>query len=658
EVEVVKAGLDHLAKEIVDFSDRIFPPVRKENGQQETFVVNELPLASMVVPRAPGHEQLVCTKAHLGDYSSLKGNIFEFQCICNGTPHEEDLKYKIIQGKSFLQEEVGNDGLRKWCILVSKPYTSDVYTLRLSRVSPAPSCIETSRLTGSSDWGFPSSKIVQVTYESAGIVYLLTERPSVKLKHSGIILLPSERSGFGGGILEHLVPLPHFSIIIQDPCLRGNGEVRVTTGTEICHETNPLGRLIVTLQQTSIATAETQHGHKEDYSVHFHFDDKKDAEIFSSYLRASQDILQAQSMQFLSNSETVVYLRYDSTRWGALKKANDFPTITHNSSLRFGIVSSQKQYRVIAYRSRNAGALDFSCTVSPLYNYDGLLVAYRQAVNNINEGVGSARAGWVRPLDITNFWVSQYDSNGRLLVSSFQIDRPVLHIVAYGMTLFSDHERTANDWLDEVDNLIRVLKGDKAEAYDNVKIAIIDSGLHDTERGHYEVEYIDFTTDTSNDSWHGTCCAGIIRDIYEDASLYIARVFERDHADEVEGPLRMARAIHWAIEPPCSVDIISISAGFRHYSKELDDAVTKAKAAGVLVMAAASNWQNTSSVAFPARHNLSTMCIYSTNTGNQPSTFNPEPRVDTPNFAILGEGFQHPDQKRNESMSGTSSKLS
>lgn len=118
----------------------------------------------------------------------------------------------------------------------------------------------------------------------------------------------------------------------------------------------------------------------------------------------------------------------------------------------------------------------------------------------------------------------------------------------------------------------------------------------------------------------------------------------------------ICKAIHWAIEPPRSVDIVSISAGFRNYSKELDDAVTKAKAAGVLVIAAASNWQNTNTVAFPARHNLSTMCIYSTNTGNQSSSFNPEPRADTQNFAIIGEGFQHPDQRRNERMSGTSSK--
>jgi subtilisin family serine protease len=81
--------------------------------------------------------------------------------------------------------------------------------------------------------------------------------------------------------------------------------------------------------------------------------------------------------------------------------------------------------------------------------------------------------------------------------------------------------------------------------------------------------------------------------------------------------------------------------------------VTRAKAAGTLVIAAAANWANTGTVAFPARHNLTTMCIYSTNTSNQSSSFNPEPRSDTYNFALLGEEFQHPDQKSGP-MSGTS----
>lgn len=219
------------------------------------------------------------------------------------------------------------------------------------------------------------------------------------------------------------------------------------------------------------------------------------------------------------------------------------------------------------------------------------------------------------------------------------------------------------------------MKPDRNDHYEKVKIAVIDSGLNDTVKRRYKTQndivYKDFSNETWNDSWHGTCCAKIIGDMYEEAKFFIARVFEEDHANDREGPIRMAKvctnnhqlfgkvltktsfqAIDWAISN--CVDIISISAGFRDYSKELDEAVTRAKAAGTLVVAAAANWQNTGTVAFPARHNLTTMCIYSTNVGNQSSSFNPEPRSDTPNFAVLGEGFQHPDQK-SDPMSGTSS---
>ncbi|QPC77856.1 hypothetical protein HYE68_008608 [Fusarium pseudograminearum] len=212
-----------------------------------------------------------------------------------------------------------------------------------------------------------------------------------------------------------------------------------------------------------------------------------------------------------------------------------------------------------------------------------------------------------------------------------------------------------NDWLDDLDKLFRVMKPDRNDRYEKVKIAVIDSGLNDTVKRRYmtknDIVYKDFCHETWNDSWYGTCCAKIIGDMYEEAKFFIARIFQEDHSNDSEGPIRMAKAIDWAISN--SVDIISISAGFRDYSKELDEAVTRAKAAGTLVVAAAANWQNTGTVAFPARHNLTTMCIYSTNVGKQSSSFNPEPRSDMPNFAVLGEGFQHPDQK-SDPMSGTS----
>ena len=84
--------------------------------------------------------------------------------------------------------------------------------------------------------------------------------------------------------------------------------------------------------------------------------------------------------------------------------------------------------------------------------------------------------------------------------------------------------------------------------------------------------------------------------------------------------------------------------------------MTRATALGVLVVAAAANWANLG-VAYPARHHLTTMCIYSTNTGNQGSMFNPEPLGSTNEFAVLGEGFKHPDPLRgtDDRVNGTSS---
>lgn len=86
-------------------------------------------------------------------------------------------------------------------------------------------------------------------------------------------------------------------------------------------------------------------------------------------------------------------------------------------------------------------------------------------------------------------------------------------------------------------------------------------------------------------------------------------------------------------------DIISISAGFREESRRLEEAVRKAGADNKLIFASASNWGNLDGVAFPARH-PATICIYSTNTADKPSDFNPEPQPGAHNFALMGEGWQ------------------
>ncbi|KAG5654836.1 hypothetical protein KAF25_009213 [Fusarium avenaceum] len=364
-----------------------------------------------------------------------------------------------------------------------------------------------------------------------------------------------------------------------------------------------------------------------------------DAETFSSYLKASQVRLREIFTQGPVQDEKVLYYR-DLPAAGSPLTNEKYPEAT----VRCIFVSVHRNEQLL----QNCRGI-----VSRGGSTRSVCFNFVKSASKTDEGE------LVRMLEDANIWIHDYDSNGRSLFSQttwHELTRRKTRLRSLGATFItSDNDRTAIEWLDEVDDLIKILRGSGNDAYDRVKVAVIDSGIHDSQKLQYQAEYRDFTNHAFNDSWHGTSCASIIREMYAETKFYIARIFKNDHADEKEGPFLMAKAILWAIEPPRSVDIISISAGFPNYSKELDDAVTKAKSIGVLVIAAASNWQNVRSVAFPARHNLTTMCIYSTNTGNQGSRFNPEPRDDSPNLAILGEGFQHPDQRRNKPLTGTSS---
>ncbi|KAI6759837.1 unnamed protein product [Fusarium graminearum] len=366
-------------------------------------------------------------------------------------------------------------------------------------------------------------------------------------------------------------------------------------------------KLFVTLSDVALVEYHKHDEERENCDIHFGFDEREVAECFAGYLKIAQMKLFEKSMRGPFCDEKIIYCQAEDR-------------------ISFSILSRDLG------DSKRCVCFDFNNTVANVETLDLLQ---------------------------STIWVCDHDANGQPYSSQTDWEtltgQSIVKPTKRATFVKSGHERTANDWLDDLDKLFRVMKPDRNDRYEKVKIAVIDSGLNDTVKRRYmtqnDIVYKDFCHETGNNSWHGTCCAKIIGDMYEEAKFSIARIFQEDHSNDSEGPIRMAKAIDWAISN--SVDIISISAGFRDYSKELDEAVTRAKAAGTLVVAAAANWQNTGTVAFPARHNLTTMCVYSTNVGNQSSTFNPEPRSDTPNFAVLGEGFQHPDQK-SEPMSGTS----
>ncbi|CVK87265.1 uncharacterized protein FPRN_05521 [Fusarium proliferatum] len=666
-----KKVFDELTEEILNVSDGIFLPVSPIDGQA-TFT-----LCEMTVMRNPGSdsfpgEVVICPKACFQDIAIEKPKVLKYRCCCVGEPHADHLTYKLIKGKSLLTEELHLNGLRKWFIVAVKPEPQTLVIVRLSEVSPIyyreietvsenirSRGLSTKRVLGltvgsgtvemiRNGWGFPSAKIVKVTLHSSNTTTLLPRPSRVGLKHFGVLQSPYTGEDAGKGVLTSLMPQSYFCIVSKgSPSGEDAWEVRVHLDTRICHVTNPLGRLVITLKNIALPQAIAPGKQGTEDNVDFYFDLREEADLFAAYLKVAQGRMREVFIHGPLENEQIVDSRLLHPDYSQSTQAESWrePPIPAEDDTRAKI-------RCTLVASKEDGEQRYRAIVSREGYADGVCINFRNRVQQISQ------RGLMKSLRDLGIWISDYDESGKSIVSQMSWEeltrRGIKSRTLRATFIKSENERTAGDWLDEVDDLIRAMRGDRNDRYERVKIAIIDSGLHDRERSRYRAEYKDFTGVPTNDSWHGTCCAGIIQGMYEEARLYIARVFGRDHADEIEGPLRMARAIHWAIEPPRSVDIISISAGFRNYSKELDDAVTRAKAAGVLVIAAASNWQNTSTVAFPARHNLSTMCIYSTNTGNQGSSFNPEPRADTQNFAILGEGFQHPDQRRNERMSGTS----
>jgi hypothetical protein len=108
-----------------------------------------------------------------------------------------------------------------------------------------------------------------------------------------------------------------------------------------------------------------------------------------------------------------------------------------------------------------------------------------------------------------------------------------------------------------------------------------------------------------------------------------------------------------------NVDIISMSFGSQHHSKEISTAIYHAFYKGKIVFAAASNEGiRNSKPAFPARlHPV--ICVHSASGWGQSSHFTPPAQSNQDNFAVLGEGVPsgYPKdlpQSRNVRRSGTS----
>jgi hypothetical protein len=83
-----------------------------------------------------------------------------------------------------------------------------------------------------------------------------------------------------------------------------------------------------------------------------------------------------------------------------------------------------------------------------------------------------------------------------------------------------------------------------------VKIAILDTGLVEGHKLSDSVQYKDFVDPSSKSmidkTSHGTHSIDLVTKACPDALVYIARVFENNHTDEVKEPEQMAQVSNTA----------------------------------------------------------------------------------------------------------------
>ncbi|OIW27244.1 hypothetical protein CONLIGDRAFT_715761 [Coniochaeta ligniaria NRRL 30616] len=221
---------------------------------------------------------------------------------------------------------------------------------------------------------------------------------------------------------------------------------------------------------------------------------------------------------------------------------------------------------------------------------------------------------------------------------------------------------TSDDWFSELDRLNLVLRPkpkDKDSIYQPVKIAILDTGVHEDYADSVK-SYKDFVN-RDDDNWqdntgHGTNAVRLIQKVYHMAEIYVGRVFDGPLATDNTAAL-MAEAVRHATNT-WNVDIIVIPSGFKSDDSDLEDAIDEARNVPhrALVFAAASNYGNVGGIAFPGRLyiNLKLFCMFSTDPKVRAfPSFNPSASSTARySFAILGENVSLPNQEG--FLSGTS----
>ncbi|KAF6525681.1 hypothetical protein HZS61_011476 [Fusarium oxysporum f. sp. conglutinans] len=390
--------------------------------------------------------------------------------------------------------------------------------------------------------------------------------------------------------------------------------------------------------------------------VHFRFNSAPDAKSFYDRICHMKDNIFNLSLRRAFLEEETVYRQdFDSLASESPEFAGAHFNLVHDA------MEKGHRYRMIMTRDKSPRAICFYLEPSL---FDGMDVDLTTAL----------KSQAIRTADISGSGEVDVDRVSWDQLVAIGDDRHAPARAGTGVgtaALKSDSSSAAEQWfvknIEELNCVIRAKANlkEKGENYKRVKIAVIDTGLIPSHHMAKKVTYRDFVAEKAaaetknkgdhsakvdpkdkapqalqdtSDSKHGTISVGIILRVYEDAELYVARVFEHEDATETREPLLMADAINWAVEN--QVDIISISAGFKTCPLPLRNAIHTAYTSHTLIFAAASNWGNNDLVAFPARIRDQVFCIFATDSMLGRTRYDPEPRVHADNFAILGEDIR------------------
>lgn len=101
-------------------------------------------------------------------------------------------------------------------------------------------------------------------------------------------------------------------------------------------------------------------------------------------------------------------------------------------------------------------------------------------------------------------------------------------------------QASSEDWFDELDNLNAILSSmpdEVDQTYKRVRVVVIDTGIDGTDPYAKHVrDYKDFVSKNDgvkqDKTGHGTNSVKLIFKVYAQAEVYVARVFESNHAND------------------------------------------------------------------------------------------------------------------------------